>query len=135
MDSKRLVLEHAAMMERWAPLNPRFCRNQTGTQFWWELELRGEGANRLPIRIEYPGNYPASPPQIMIATSLPTGTPHVIGSNRMCWYYPGEDRRNKNIWCPSHDTAATCVGVAQRWFLAFLIWLSTNEWPVPDALN
>ena len=55
--------------------------------------------------------------------------------NRMCWYYPGENKRNRNMWCPSKDTASMCVGVAQRWFYAFLVWLSIGKWPVPDALS
>jgi len=135
MDKKRLVLEHAAMMERWSALQPRLCRNASGSQLWWEMNLKGEGGNRLPIKIEYPADYPASPPNIVIRCSMPAGTPHRLVGNRMCWYYPGESKRNRNMWCPSKDTAAMCVGVAQRWFYAFLVWLSIGEWPVPDALS
>jgi len=135
MEKKRLVLEHAAMMERWSALDPQLCRNSSGDHLWWELELKAEGGNRLPIQIDYPLDYPASPPDIIVRTSLPSGTPHLLGGRRMCWYYPGENKRNRNIWCPSKDTAAMCVGVAQRWFYAFLVWMSTGTWPVPDALR
>ena len=132
MDKKRLVIENHAMLERWSDLQPRLCANADGTQVYWELELRAEG-NRLPIRIEYPADYPASPPSIVICREMPAKTPHLLRENRMCWYYPREDKRHRNIWCPSRDTAAMCVGVGQRWFYAFLVWLSTGKWPVPDA--
>ena len=135
MDKKRLVLEHGAMMERWSALQPRLCRNRSGNKLWWELDLRAEGGNRLPIKIEYPPDYPASPPKIVVATSMPSGTPHMWNDASICWRYPGENKRNRNMWCPSKDTAAMCVGVAQRWFYAFLVWLSTGKWPVPDAVS
>jgi hypothetical protein len=136
MDKKRLVLEHAAMLERWPALHPKLCRNATGTQLWWELEVGAEGGNRLPIKIEYPADYPASPPEIIVRTAVPSNTPHFWhSSQRICWRYPDETKRNRNIWCPSKDTAALCVGVAQRWFYAFLVWLTTGKWPVPDALS
>jgi ubiquitin-protein ligase len=133
MDNQRLVFEYNAMMERWPALGPHLCRDKTGRSLWWEMVLRGEGGNQLPILIEYPPGYPASPPTIVIGTSLPVGTPHLLPGNRMCWYYPGEHTRDRNTWCPSRDTAAMCVGVAQRWFYAFLVWLSLGKWPVPDA--
>jgi hypothetical protein len=135
VEKKRLVLEHSTMMERWSSLQPKLCRNASGSQLWWELEINGEGGNRLPVRIEYPPCYPASPPNIVIRASLPAGTPHLLTGNRMCWHYPGENKRNRNVWCPNKDTAAMCVGVALRWFCAFLVYLSIGEWPVPDARN
>ena len=133
MDNKRLVLETRAMMERWSALRPQLCRDAAGKRLWWQLELQAEGGNRLPVRVEYPPDFPASPPDIVIQTPMPKGTPHLLAGNRMCWYYPGERKRNRNIWCPSRDTAAMCLAVAQRWFYAFLIWLTTSQWPVPDA--
>lgn len=135
MDKKRLVLEYHAMLERWSALQPQLCRDRSGTSLWWELELKAEGNNRLPIRIHYPSDYPASPPSIVIRAAMPAGTPHLLTGNQMCWYYPGENKRNKNTWSPSRDTAAVCVGVAQRWFYAFLVWISVGQWPVPDALE
>jgi len=134
MDNKRLVLEYNCMMERWASFEPRLRAEDDGRRLWWELELQAERGNRLPIRIEYPPDYPASPPDIVITAHMPSGTPHLLPGKRMCWYYPGESKRNRNIWCPGRDTAAMCVGVAQRWFYAFLVWLSSSEWPVPDAV-
>ena len=135
MDNRRLVLENNAMMERWSMLRPQLCRDRTGKSLWWQLELRADGGNRLPIRIGYPADYPASPPNIVVRTSLPTGTPHLLTGRRMCWYYPGENKHQRNMWCPGRDTAAMCVGVAQQWFYAFLVWLSIGKWPVPDALS
>ncbi len=132
-DKKRFVLEHAAMRERWGD-RPRLRSDSSRTRVWWEYELRLEG-NLLLIKIEYPSDYPASPPDVVIETSLPSGTPHVLPGNRMCWYYPGETARNRNIWSPSKDTAAVAVGAAYRWFLAFLAWRTLGEWPVPDAVG
>ena len=135
LDKKRLVLEYNAMMERWSQLNPKLCRDSSCKKLWWELNVHAEEGNQLPIKIKYPPNYPASPPEIVISKSMPSGTPHTLSRNRMCWFYPDESKRNKNIWCPSKDTAAMCVGVAQRWFYAFLVWLSIKKWPVPDAID
>jgi hypothetical protein len=138
MDSRRLVLEHAAMRERWGD-RPRWCCDPTRTWFWWEYTIEQEG-NRLPVKVAYPREYPAQPPEIIIDAELPPGTPHTLygGSTplpglRMCWIYPMESRRRRNTWNPATDTAAMAVGAAHRWCLAFLIWLTTREWPVPDA--
>jgi len=135
VNNKRLVLEYNAMMERWSALQPKLCRDGSGRKIWWELDVRAEGGNRLPIKIEYPPDYPSSPPAIIIGKHMPMSTPHMLPHRRMCWYYPGESKRNRNIWSPSKDTASMCVGVAQRWFYAFLVWLSTGKWPVPDAVS
>jgi hypothetical protein len=137
---RRLVQEHSAMRERWGQA-PRWCCNPSRTQYWWEYEIGLEGST-LPIRIAYPPDYPASPPEIIINAALPAGTPHLINlvrtslpGARMCWYFPGENRRDRNIWNPASDTAALAIGAAHRWFLAFLMWLSTGQWPVPDAVG
>jgi len=131
-DNKRLVLEHKVMQERWGN-RPRWCCNKKRTKFWWEYDVRLEG-RALPIKIEYPSDYPASPPTIVPLVKLPSGTEHMIG-NRLCWYYPGERKRTKNKWSPAKDTAALAIGVAHRWFLAFLVWEATGEWPVKDATD
>ena len=133
MQKKRLVLEYNAMTERWAAMQPLLCRDSSAERLWWELNLKAEAGNSLPITIEYPSDYPASPPNIVVRVALPSGTPHLLTGNRMCWYYPGEKSRHHNIWCPGRDTAAMCVGVALRWFYSFLVWHSIGEWPVPDS--
>lgn len=96
--------------------------------------------NRLPIRVVYTDDYPASPPEIVLNCSLPNGTPHIwptawtaIRGPRMCWYYPSESKRTRNVWNPAMDTAAVAIAAAHRWALAFVVWLSTGYWPVPDA--
>ncbi|MBU0719173.1 MAG: hypothetical protein KJ749_13060 [Planctomycetes bacterium] len=132
-DKKRLVLEHAAMRERWGD-GARWCCDKSRTKFWWEYDVHVEG-NHFPIHVVYPSDYPSSPPDIIIKAQLPKGTPHVLPRRRMCWYYPGETKRNRNVWNPSRDTAALCIGVAHRWFIAFLVWQATDEWPVPDAVS
>ena len=143
MDNKRLVLEYNAMRERWGE-RPKLCRSRDGRKLWWEFDARLEG-NTLPIKIAYPSDYPATPPQIITTGSLPADTPHImpgpsiLRGKKLCWYYPA-DKRNRNQWSPSRDTAAMCISVAQRWFLAFLVWYSTpnrkfEDWPVPDAVN
>lgn len=144
-DKKRLVLEHAAMRERWGDA-PRWCCDRSRRHFWWESEVRLEG-NVFLIKIVYPDEYPAKPPDILIETPLPLGTPHLLPvetplpfphllpGRKMCWYYPGESKRNRNIWNPSRDTAAMAMGVAYRWFLSFLVWEATGEWPFPDATD
>jgi hypothetical protein len=66
---------------------------------------------------------------------MPPGVPHLLSGNRICWYYPGESNRVRNTWDPGRDTAALCVGVAAQWFNAFLVWISTHEWPVRDATS
>ena len=134
MDNKRLVLEYRAMMERWPALHPVFCRSKAGDRLWWEVTLQAENGNTLPLKIVFPEDYPASPPDIVICEQMPPNTPHVLPGNRMCWRYPDEQKRSRNMWSPSRDTAAMCVSVAQKWFYAFLVWISIREWPVPDAL-
>jgi ubiquitin-protein ligase len=139
-DKNRLVLEHRAMRERWGEA-ARWCCNSGRTVYWWEYTVRVEG-NEFPIRVAYPDDYPASPPEIIFDVELPGNTPHVLRSGRvalpgvrMCWFYPGESKRSRNVWNPATDTAAMAIGVAHRWCLAFVVWLSTGNWPVPDAAN
>lgn len=149
MDNKRLVLEYNAMRERWGD-SPVLCKSSNGKLLWWEYELQQE-KNIFPVMIAYPNNFPAEPPQIITKALLPKDTPHILPDKeelfgkqllpgkRLCWIYPG-DKRNINKWCPSRDTAAMCITVAMRWFLAFQVWYSTpnrtfDDWPVPDAVN
>lgn len=127
----RLVLEHDRMKERWGEA-PRLRISQTGC--WWEVPIRLEG-NRFDVKIIYTKNYPASPPQIVVVTPMPENTPHLLPGQVVCWLYPGETRNHQNRWSPAEDTAVLAVGVAYRWFLAFLIWSTTGQWPVPDALS
>lgn len=137
-DKKRLVLENAAMRQRWGE-GPRLCCDPGKTTYFWEYDLKVEG-NVFPIRIVYPDDYPASPPEIICCRPLPPSTPHVwptartrLEGQRICWFYPMEQSRTRNVWNAGTDTAAMAVGVAYRWFLAFLVWYSTGTWPVPDA--
>ena len=106
MNKTRLVIENSAMAERWSALRPTLRWDKPKGRLWWDLVLQAEG-NRLPIRIVYPPEYPARAPAIVVCTSLPNGTPHVLPPNelsdgfyRMCWHYPGEIKHNENIWCP-----------------------------------
>lgn len=139
-DKHRLMLEHRAMRERWGDA-ARWCCNANRTTYWWEYTARVEG-NEFPIRVAYPDDYPVSPPDVILSAKLPDGTPHVIWTQnvplpgpRMCWYYPNESKRRRNVWNPGTDTAAMAIGVAHRWCLAFLVWLSTGHWPVPDVIS
>jgi hypothetical protein len=139
-DRGRLVLEARAMRERWGDA-ATLCRNPENTLLWWEHVVQVEG-NEIPIRVVYPDDYPASPPEIVFGCNLPRGTPHVwpkprtiMPGYRMCWYYPGEQKRTRNVWNPATDTAAVAVAAAYRWCLAFVVWLSTEQWPVPDAVE
>src|SRR5438067_1175002 len=78
-----------------------------GRRTWWEVELVAEG-NRLPVRVEYPDNYPANPPKVVPLRALPPDTPHRIEGN-LCWYYQGS-RRSRNRWDPGRDSAAVVIG-------------------------
>jgi ubiquitin-protein ligase len=128
-DSRRLVQEVRAVKERWGG---RAVLRDDGRRTWWEVELLAEG-NRLPVRVEYPDNYPASPPRVVPLKALPPNTPHRIEGN-LCWYYQGS-RRSRNRWDPGRDSAAVVIGAAHRWFLAFLVWTTTGTWPVGDAIG
>lgn len=130
-DPKRLVLEEMAMRERWGN-EPTLCQG-SDQRLLWDCTLKIE-ANEFRVWIIYPRDYPASPPEIIPVTDLPANTPHRLDGGRLCWYRPGAARGN-NVWDPAHDSAALAVGVAYRWFLAFLVWMTTREWPVPDAAN
>lgn len=137
-DKRRLVLEHAAMRERWGD-GPRWCCDAARTTYWWDYDLKIE-ENVFPVRIAYPDDYPASPPEIILRCAMPSNTPHLwpntrtrLPGTRLCWFYPSESSRTRNVWNPATDTAAMAIGAAYRWCLAFLVWLSTNRWPVPDA--
>ena len=130
-DKKRFVLEYNAMRERWGDA-PRLRCDKNIKRVWWEVPIKVEG-NTFDIEICYLENYPASPPEIFIKTRLPKNTPHLYPGREMCWIYPDETRRNRNKWSPAHDTAALAVGVALRWFLAYMVFNATGQWPVPDA--
>src|SRR5688572_9838789 len=139
-DKQRLVAEHRAMRERWGD-QAKWCCNASRDVFWWEYVVRVEG-NSFPLRIVYPADFPASPPEIILDKKLREGTPHVIWAQRtplpgprMCWFYPDETKRTRNVWNPATDTAAMAIGAAHRWCLAFVVWFSTGDWPVPDSIR
>lgn len=128
------------MRERWGDA-PRWCCDPARTVYWWEYELHLEN-NVFPLRIAYPEDFPASPPELILTVALPAGTPHIwfecrtsLKGPRLCWFYPGETGRSRNVWNPSTDTAAMAIGAAYRWCLAFLVWQSSGQWPVPDAIQ
>lgn len=124
-DSRRLVLEEQAMRRHWGAA-PRL--RDDGRRMWWEMVIT-EFGNELPIRIVYPSGYPSCPPEIEAVEHLPSGTPHVLPGRHLCWRSHGSDRRAEDIWNPALDTAALTVGVAKRWFLAFLTWRDSGKWP------
>ena len=139
-DKKRLVLEHYAMRQRWGD-SPRWCCNRERTLYWWEHDLKVEG-NSFPIRVVYPDDFPASPPELILRSALPAGTPHIwptartcVQGTRLCWFRPDSTPRARNSWNPATDTAAMAIGVAYRWCLAYLVWRATGAWPVPDAVE
>lgn len=130
-NKERLVLEYSAMKERWGD-RAVWCCNSARTKFWWDYTITGCG-NEMPIRILYPESYPSKPPTIRVMCDLPPSTPHLLPHNTMCWIYPGERRRTNNKWDPARDTAAVAVGAAHRWYMAFMVWITTGRWPVKDA--
>ena len=127
-DKRRLVLEYAAMRERWGD-TARLCANHNATELWWEYVLQHGGGNRMPIRVVYPEGYPSMPPVLKVMCDMPCGTPHLMAGNEICWLPHGGTNRARNRWDPACDTAAVALGAAHRWYLAFLVWVTTGSWP------
>jgi len=69
---------------------------------------------------------------VYILDELPPDTPHLNSGNRICYRASG-DTRTQNRWDPGMDTLAMVALAAQRWCIAFLVWLSLRRWPVKDA--
>ena len=129
MDNKRFVREVHSMRERLGH-GPKLVRGARG-QLSWHVDVYQEGQH-LPIAIVYPEDFPWSPPRILSRVSLPADTPHLMG-NELCWHSHGARDRSENTWDPAHDTATMCVGVARRWLLAFLVYLTLGTWPEPES--
>jgi hypothetical protein len=101
----------------------------------WHGAIPVEGRD-VPVIVTYPAAYPAQPPTLETTAALAPGCPHVLGHNGdraiLCWFSP-RARSPRRSWQPQRHTAATVMRSAQRWFLAFLVWQTLGEWPVPDA--
>ncbi len=130
MDKERLVLEHMAMRDRWGD-KPKLCSNSKKSTIWWEYTVCLEKC-KFPIKIIYPDLYPSDSPEIKCMMRLPSKTPHRYDYNILCWHRSVSSNYN-NSWEPSRDTAALCIGVAYKWFMAYLVWRTTDEWPVEHA--
>lgn len=101
----------------------------------WQGTVPVEG-NDIAVSVTYPTGYPGVPPILTTPLSLPADCPHLLARNSreatLCWVAPGNKRRRAR-WNPQLHTAATAMRASQRWFLAFLVWQATRNWPVPDA--
>ena len=129
MTKERLVVEYLAMRECWGD-KPKLCKDKHG-RLWWEYVIHLE-KNKFPIKIIYPESYPSTPPNIK-CTVLGRDVPHMYNDDKYICWMKNSSRKSNNQWEPSRDTAALCIGVAYRWFMAYLVWQATEEWPVDHA--
>lgn len=101
----------------------------------WQGQVPAEG-REFPVIVTYPAAYPAVPPTLETALSLPAHCPHLLGHAggraRLCWIGPLAQAEHRR-WNPQRHTAATVLRAAQRWCLAFLVWQTLGQWPVADA--
>ena len=125
----RLVMETRAVHERHGD-GPRLTTEDGVLEWRYDLPVHG---SIFPIRIIYPRDYPNEPPTIKALGKFPTGMPHLLTGNVLCWIWPGEKKRKRNMWQPSTDTAAEAFMTAYQWLLTFMVWDVTGEWAFPDA--
>jgi len=126
MEKRRLILEYLAVREHFGD-QARLCTDERREKLWWECSLLVGDQDRI-VRVVYSEDHPKSPPQVVLASILPPGTPHVMFGRVLdvCHAYGFWDDR-----C----TAATAMLEAVKWFEGYDAWSRTGRWPVPDALS
>lgn len=130
-DDERLVKETRTVRERFGN-DPQLAL--VSGKLRWEHDLLVHGSV-FPVWVIYPDAYPNDPPTIKVMVDFPEDTPHLIRDQEICWIYPWEKVRERNMWQPGTDTAATAFVAAYQWLLAYLVWRAIGEWPFRDALE
>lgn len=130
---KRLSFEQMLLGQSfpsWLPLR----RKTDGTVFVRGPLRSSVTGNIYAVRIEYPVNYPFSPPEAYFEQPLKlvhpveragrtaANSPHHHGA-ALCLLNPSCD------WLPMSHNLGTIIAFANRWILAYEQWAMCGRWP------
>ncbi len=130
----RLLSVEIPIIERYnqgrdAPYQIRLHKHAGGLVLEYRLKPMH---NVYELETRLPSTYPATPPETRVVTSL-KACPHLLEGQTLCLWKQGS-RRQTSRWDPAQFTSVFAVQAAWRWLACYEVWLSTDEWPLPDAV-
>ena len=102
---------------------PHFALAQDEEQnLFWLGNLNSRSESVYYTAIEYPMNYPLSPPVLrIIRPSIPDSAPHLHGQGAICV-------RLKNGWNPAKSSVIQMVELLQAWINRYEEFKVTGRW-------
>lgn len=127
----RLILEKEAMSRRF----PQFKLVLQGIRLYWMGTLTSNSGNHYQIALEYPDDFPDTPPKVFPIEPVITIwkdenlLKHQYRDGSLCLFHPN-DR-----FFEANTTAVTVIAVAATWLFAYEQWLASEkrEWPGLEA--
>jgi hypothetical protein len=122
-DRARLVKEEEQMRQASSSAELR----QVDGKLAWIDELPSSATRRrFKLMIEYPENFPYSPPKAFVLSPEVDGAPHRLADGSLCLF--------ANPWTAAglKTTARMVWTRAVVWFFAYEVWLVTGEWQAPQ---
>ena len=91
------------------------------------LNLREIPQRDHVLRIIYPHDYPARPPEAYVLQPRIYSEKHQFVDGQLCLFNPRDGADYG--WNPSRSTAVTVAGWAIEWLYAYYTWKITDRWP------
>lgn len=89
------------------------------------------GNNVHEVETRLGENYPVDAPLTRVVSRLEL-SPHQFPGQVLCMWRQ-TSKRNTHKWDPSRFTAIFAVQATWRWLACYELWMSSGEWPIPDA--
>ena len=135
--SKRLAFENWILSTTFPSFLP-FRREQKNRIYVMGIVHSSASGNEYEVRINYPSDYPYSPPEpfftrmVNTPLALPrtrpiSSAPHRYSNGKLCILNPSQD------WFADRCHMGTIIGFTGRWFLAYEYWALTGRWPGRQA--
>ena len=130
---KRLAFENWILSTTFPSFLP-FRREKHTTIYVVGVIHSSATRNEYEVRLNYPSDYPYSPPEPFCLRRLTTPiklpksrsleqSPHRYGTGKLCVLNPSVD------WFADRCHLGTVIGFTGRWFLAYEYWAMTGRWP------
>lgn len=101
-----------------------------GLLYWTgdvEINMRDVPQRVHKIKILYPNDYPARPPEAYVLEPEIVSQKHQFTDGQLCLFNPKDGKTYG--WNPARSTAATVIGWAVEWLYAYYTWQATGDWP------
>lgn len=89
------------------------------------------GNNIFLVETRLGEQYPVDAPITRIVSEL-APSPHQFPGRVLCMWRQ-TSKRNTHKWDPSRFTSIFAVQATWRWLACYELWMTTGQWPIPEA--